>query len=62
MTDKLSYTVQEASRAVGASRSSLYKLIKAGELKAFTWCGRTLIRADELHRHLDQASRNAALN
>ncbi|WP_363083271.1 helix-turn-helix domain-containing protein [Phenylobacterium sp. SCN 70-31] len=43
----------------GVSRSSLYKLIKAGDLRTFTWCGRTLIRAEELVRHLDQASRAA---
>lgn len=49
VTEKLSYTVDEAAAATGVSRSSLYERIKAGELPTFKWCGRTLIKASVLH-------------
>jgi len=57
---KLAYTVDEAARAIGVSRSTVYKLIRAGELTTFTWCGRTLIRADVLVQAMDRASGAAA--
>jgi excisionase family DNA binding protein len=56
LTAKMTFTVNEAAGALGLSRSTLYKLIKAGELATFTWCGRTLIRADVLQRAVDRAS------
>jgi excisionase family DNA binding protein len=54
--EKLSYTINEACRALGFSRTTIYKLVREGELQTFTWCGRTLIRADVLKRALDRAS------
>jgi excisionase family DNA binding protein len=57
---KLSYTVDEAAVAIGVSRSTVYKLVRAGELETFAWCGRTLIRADVLQRAVDRASGRAA--
>lgn len=56
MTEKLSYTIAEAATALGLSRATLYKLIKRGELRTFSWCGRTLIRADVLRAAVDRAS------
>jgi excisionase family DNA binding protein len=53
---KLSYTIGEASAALGLSRATIYKMVKRGELVTFSWCGRTLIRADVLRAALDRAS------
>jgi excisionase family DNA binding protein len=53
---KLSYTVDEAAKGIGVSRSKIYKLVREGELTTFKWCGRTLIRADVLQAALDRAS------
>lgn len=63
MTDqatKLSYTIAEAAEAVGVCKASIWKRIKDGDIETFKWCGRTLIRADVLHRALDRASGRAA--
>lgn len=60
MTDKLSYTVQEAAKATGVSKATIWRRVKAGELSTFHWCGRTLIRAEELRAALDRASGVAA--
>lgn len=57
---KLSYTVNEAAQALGVSRSTIYKLVREKELSTFTWCGRTLIRADVLQAAVDRASGRAA--
>jgi excisionase family DNA binding protein len=57
---KLSYTVAEAASATGVSKATIWRRVKAGELKAFSWCGRTLIRADELQASLDRASGRVA--
>jgi len=54
--NKLSYTVDEAARAIGVSRSKIYEMRRTGEITTFTWCGRTLIRADVLQAALDRAS------
>lgn len=54
--EKLSFTVDEAAKAIGICRAQVYRLIKAGELEKFTWAGRTLIRADVLSAALDKAS------
>lgn len=53
---KLSYTINEAAEAIGVSRRTVYDLIGRGELEKFTWCGRTLIRADVLKVAVDRAS------
>lgn len=41
--DLLSVTVSEAVRMTGLSRSSLYRLLAAGRLRAVKLAGRTLI-------------------
>lgn len=57
---KLAYTVDEAARAIGVSRSTVYKLVRAGELETFTWCGRTLILAEVLSRAVHRAAGSRA--
>lgn len=54
--EKLSYTINEAAAAIGVSRRTIYDLIKRGDLEKFTFCGRSLIRADVLRQVVDQAS------
>lgn len=56
MTEKLSFTIEEAASAIGVSRAQVYRLIRAGQLEKFTWAGRSLIRADVLRQALDRAS------
>lgn len=53
---KLSFTINEAAAAIGVSRRKIYSLIAEGELEKFTWCGRSLIRADVLRQAVDKAS------
>ena len=38
MSDNLSYTVQEAAKAIGVSKATIWRRVKAGEFQAFTWC------------------------
>lgn len=56
MTEKLAYTVQEAALAIGISRATIFRLIKAKRLESFSYAGRTLIRADVLQQEIDKAS------
>lgn len=56
LAPKLCYSVNAAAEALCVSRSTIYKLVRAGELETFTWCGRTLIRADVIQRAVDRAS------
>mgnify|MGYP001165406822 CR=1 FL=1 len=50
--DKLAYSVREAAQAVAISRSRLYELIGAGEIKILKDGARTLIRKTELEAYL----------
>lgn len=60
-TSKLAYNINEAAEAIGVSRATVYRMIRAGELKKFTFGGRTLIRADVVQAAIDRAScRNPA--
>jgi len=47
---KLTYRVDEACHALGIGRTSLYELVKSGELKLIKIAGRTLIPRSELER------------
>lgn len=51
---KLSYTIQEAVRALGISRTTIYKLISCGKIKIVKIGARTLIPAGDLHALLSQ--------
>lgn len=47
---KLAYRIDEACRAIGIGRTSLYKLVETGELKLIRIAGRSLVPASELER------------
>lgn len=47
---KLAYRVDEACHAIGIGRTSLYELVKTGELKVIRVAGRTLVPRSELER------------
>ena len=53
--DKLAYTVEEAGRAIGVSRSTVFDMIRVGELTAKKLRGRTVIARIELQRVLTEA-------
>ena len=50
--EKLAYRVAEAAHALAISRSRLYELIGAGQIKILKDGGRTLIRRAELEAYL----------
>lgn len=54
-SDKLAYTVEEAGRAIGVSRSTVFDMIRMGELFAKKLRGRTVIARTELQRVLTEA-------
>lgn len=47
-TPKLAYSIKEACQASSLGRSTLYKYISAGRLKAIRVGGRTIIPVEEL--------------
>lgn len=50
--DKVSYTIEEAEKASGISKSALYEDRMAGKLEMRKRGTRTLILADELTRYV----------
>lgn len=54
MTDKISYTVNEAVAASGIGRTKLYDLMRAGELKPAKIGTRTLIRRKDLEALIER--------
>lgn len=48
--DKLAYRIADACAALGIGRTSLYELVKTGELKLIKIAGRTLVPRSELER------------
>lgn len=48
-THKLTYTIAEAVVALGVGKTTIYKLIKEGKIKAIKIGARTLIPASDLH-------------
>ena len=56
---KLAYQIDEAARASGLGKTSLYKLISEGKLKAIKAAGRRLILRDDLEAYL-RSCREAA--
>lgn len=47
---KLAFRVDEACHALGIGRTSLYELVKTGELKLIKIAGRTLVPRSEIER------------
>ncbi len=58
-TQKLAYQIDEAARACGIGRTSLYELIGEGKLKAIRAAGRRLILREDLEAYL-RSCREAA--
>lgn len=54
MTDKISYTVDEAVKATGLGRTSIYERIKMGEIKPAKIGSRTLILRSDLEAMLQR--------
>ena len=54
MTDKISYSIRDASTVSGIGRTTLYQLIKAGELTPVKIGVRTLIRRCDLDALLER--------
>jgi excisionase family DNA binding protein len=52
---KLAYTVDEAGPAIGVSRTTVFDMIRHGELLAKKVRGRTIIPREELQRIIDEA-------
>jgi excisionase family DNA binding protein len=55
--DKLSFSIAEATRATGLSRSKLYELMSEGRLGYLKAGRRRLIRREHLERLLDSLER-----
>lgn len=58
--DKLAYRIDEACQALGIGRTSLYNLVKVGQLELIRISGRSLVPAYELYR-LTQSSPTKSL-
>lgn len=56
MSDVLAYSVPDAGRVLGIGKTTVRKLINAGELRPFKLGARTLIRADALRALIDRRS------
>lgn len=54
-SNRMSYSVDEAAALIGIGRTTLYGLIKAGELPVIKIGTRTLVRRNDLEKliHLD---------
>jgi excisionase family DNA binding protein len=52
---RIAYSVYEAARLMGVSKSTLYSRVRAGELKTYKWHGRTLIRREDLISVIEQS-------
>ena len=50
--EKLTYTIAEATRALGIGRSTIYLALASGKLSARKCGARTLLMADELKRFI----------
>lgn len=48
--EPLAYRIQDACYMLGIGRTSLYELVKAGELKLIKIAGRTLVPRSEIER------------
>ncbi len=51
----LTLRINDAAKALGIGRSSIYRLINQGKLRTVKIAGRTLVPATEVHRIVDRA-------
>ena len=57
MIEKLAYGVEEATSALGISRSRIYELIASGDLKSYMEGRRRLISRRALNEYVDRKER-----
>jgi excisionase family DNA binding protein len=57
VTEKLAYTIPEAAAACGLGRTTIYELIKRGELPLVKVGGRSLVRRQDLEAMLERKLR-----
>jgi excisionase family DNA binding protein len=57
--ERLAYRVREAAEALAISRSHLYELVAAGQIRILKDGARTLIRKSELEAYLDRLEQRA---
>ena len=57
--NKLAYSIPEAAKALGISKTTIWRLIAAGDLSTFKIGCRTLIRSDALRGLVDRHSKAA---
>ena len=62
LLERRAYTIDEAVLVSGVGRTSIYEVIKKGELRAVKRGRRTLILADDLDRFLTQLKPMEAAN
>lgn len=48
--ERFAYRIEDACRALGIGRTSLYSLIKSGDLRVVRVAGRTVVPRSELER------------
>jgi excisionase family DNA binding protein len=53
MNDKLLYRIPEVAEALSVSRSKVYELLKAGEIRSVRIDRTRLVRADDLRAYVD---------
>ena len=53
MSDKLLYRIPEVAEALNVSRSKVYELLKAGEIRSVRIDRTRLVRADDLRAYVD---------
>lgn len=52
--NKLAYRVDEAADAIGVSRSTIYELVRAGELELGKIAGRSVIKRDQIEAYFSR--------
>ena len=55
ITQPLTLRINDAAKALGIGRSSIYRLINQGKLRTVKIAGRTLVPATEVRRIVDRA-------
>jgi len=54
----IGYSIEQVMQLLPIGRTSIYKLIKAGELQTVVICGRRIVPATEIDRLLSQSERD----
>ena len=57
--DRLTFSIEEAARALGVGRSLIFTLLKEGQLKSIRVGRRRLIPSGELQAFLDRQAQKA---